>query len=129
MKKNIIAIAVVAVLTMGQVFAQKGYNQKGYNYTEKHLQKNVGEYGVEQLDRIVDLSRKQEKEINKIEKKYDKLADKNRKSLGLQGLKKLEQNKNQEILEVLNRDQYNRLMAFEKGRKTNHYDARPRSRG
>jgi low affinity Fe/Cu permease len=126
MKKTIIAIAVLAVFSVGSTFAQKGYPSKGKNVPTAvyHADNPYDAYNSHTLDNIVGLTRKQENEIKKIEKKYDQIAYSRRKSLSLQGIKMLEGQKQQEILSVLSLIQRKQLFAFEQSKK---YDNRGRS--
>jgi low affinity Fe/Cu permease len=126
MKKTIIAIAVLAIFSIDNTFAQKGNPSKGKNVPTAVYQpdKTLDSYNVNTLDDIVGLTRKQENEIKKIEKKYDQIAVTRRKSLSLQDIKKLEEKKQQEILSVLSPIQRKQLVAYEQSHK---FDARGRS--
>jgi Spy/CpxP family protein refolding chaperone len=131
MKKTIIAIVALAIFSVGSSFAQKGYSTKGKNApTAMYRADNTyGVYSTKQLDNIVGLTRKQENQIKKIEKAYDRMATKNRKNLNLQSIKRLELQKHQEILSVLTAVQHQRLMAYERGMKHGRKTNRPILRG
>ncbi|TDE18547.1 hypothetical protein [Dyadobacter psychrotolerans] len=131
MKKAIFAIAALAILTVGNGFAQKGYPSKGHDvpvYSNGRLDNAIEEYQINQLDKIVKLTRKQENEIKKIENRYDRMAFNNRRGQS-QNTKRLEQQKQREILSVLTPVQHQRLMAYERAQKFDRYNDRPRSRG
>lgn len=116
MRKTIIAFAALAMFTIGNSFAQNGGFRKDHRdtreYTNHRVDQRVKDYHIDQLDNIVKLTNKQEREMRKIENRYDRLATKNRKSMTLQGLKRLEVQKQQEILAVLTPKQHQRLMSM-----------------
>ena len=124
MKKTILAIATLAILTVGNGFAQNAYYSKGHKVpavVEARTNSFDG-YNVNQLDNIVSLSNKQEKAIKKIEKKYDKIASNNRRPQTLQNLKSLEMQKQREILLVLTPAQRQRLVAFQHAEKFDNHN-------
>ena len=132
MKKAIFAIAALAILTIGNSFAQRGYPSKGnYGpaYSNGRMDNAIEEYQINQLDKIVKLTRKQENEIKKIENRYDRLTFNNRRGQSFQNTKRLEQQKQREILSVLTPVQHQRLVAYERAQRFDHYNDRPRSRG
>ena len=120
MKKAILAIATIAILTVGNSFAQKGYQSKGHDgavYSNTRIDNSREEYNINQLDNIVKLSRKQENEIKKIENYYDRVAASSRNGQTLQSLKRLEEQKQQDIFKVLTPNQRQKLMAFQRSGK------------
>jgi Spy/CpxP family protein refolding chaperone len=120
MKKTILAIAALAIFTVENSFAQKPSNYKGAHSqapTVYHADNTYEEYSINQLDNIVNLSRKQENEIKQIENRYDRIAAGSRRSQTLQSLKHLELQKQQDILAVLTPAQHQRLVAYERGSK------------
>jgi Spy/CpxP family protein refolding chaperone len=130
MKKTIIAIAVLAIFSIENTFAQKGYPSKGKTPTTVYHSNNTyGVYSTHQLDNIVSLTRKQENAIKQIEKRYDRLTAKNRKNLNMQSIKRLDFQKQQEILSVLTPVQHQRLIAYERGMKHGRNANRPIYRG
>jgi Spy/CpxP family protein refolding chaperone len=113
MKKNIIAIVVLVTLTIGNSFAQGGYVKHHTTVIQSNPRHDsrVEENQIKHLDRIVDLTNKQENQIQKIENKYDRLA---RNQRSIKNLKTLDTNKQKEILAVLNPYQRKKLMAYQK---------------
>jgi Zn-dependent M32 family carboxypeptidase len=127
MKKAIFAIAALAILTVGNSFAQYGYSSKGHSgpgYSNSRNDNAMEEYQINKLDKIVKLSRKQENEIKRIENRYDKLLSNRRRPQTLQSIKRLEMQKKQEILSVLTPVQHQRLMAYERAQKFDLYNSR-----
>jgi len=126
MKKAILAIATIAILTVGNSFAQKGYQSKGHSgpaISNQRVDNKVEEYNINKLDNIVKLSRKQENEIKKIENYYDKVAANSRRIQTLQSLKRLEEQKQEDILKVLTPNQRQKLIAYQRADK---FDGRDR---
>ena len=126
MKKSILAIATIAILTVGNSFAQKGYQSKGHDgpvYSNTRVDNSREELNINKLDNIVKLSRKQENEIKKIENYYDRVAANSRQVQTLQSLKRLEEQKQQDILKVLTPNQRQKLMAYQRADK---FDSRGR---
>ncbi len=131
MKKSILAIATIAILTIGNSFAQNKYQGKANAYptTSYRADNAYEEYNINQLDNIVNLSRKQENQIKKIENQYDKIAVNNRRLQNLQSIKRLELQKQQDILSVLTPMQHQRLLAYEHGIKNGRNNNRSNRRG
>jgi Spy/CpxP family protein refolding chaperone len=131
MKKTIIAIVAFALFSTGSSFAQKGYSSKSHNAptTVYHADYTYGDYNINKLDHIVGLTRKQENQIKKIEKHYDRIAVTNRKGQTLHTLKRLELQKQQEVISVLTPVQHQRLMAYEQGLKYGRNGNRSNRRG
>lgn len=120
MKKAIFAIATLAVLSVGNSFAQRGYSSKGHNtpaISNARFDNPIENYSVNKLDDIVKLSNKQEKEIKKIENKFDGFTNNTRRSQSLSNLKRLESQKQQEILAVLTSAQRQSLMIYQNAEK------------
>ena len=116
MKKTILAIATLAILTVGNSFAQKGFPSKGHNgpgVSSERYDNRIEEYNINKLDKIVGLSRKQENKIKKIENAYDKMANRGRGAQSWQGQKRLEEQKQREIFSVLTPNQRQKLMAYQ----------------
>ena len=132
MKKAIFAIAALAILTVGNGFAQKGYQSKEVYQSKGHsgpvyknnarVDNSVVEYDVNKLDNIVSLTRNQEIEIKKIESYYDRVVKSSKKSQTLESIKRLEVQKQHDILEVLTSYQRQKLVAFENAQKYNGRD-------
>ena len=129
MKTIILNLALVASLTTN-VFAQRGPAERGpaergpaerYNTPTPAAQSKmvnrvdnaVDMYKIDMLDRIVNLSFQQEKELNRIENRYDKLIAKANKRPFGQNIQQLEWQKEQEIMAVLTPAQRQKLIAYQ----------------
>jgi Spy/CpxP family protein refolding chaperone len=122
MKKTILAIAALAIFTVGNGFAQQGYPSKGHNVpavSAARYDNAVEEYSINKLDNIVGLTRKQENQIKKIENNFDRLANTGRRPQTLQSLKRLEEQKQREIFSVLTPNQRQKLVAYQQADKYN----------
>jgi Spy/CpxP family protein refolding chaperone len=120
MKKTILAIATIVTLTVGNTFAQRYDRTREVSAATVHSSRGdnrVEEYNINQLDKIVGLTRKQENKIKKIENEYDRLLS-NRRYTN-QALKRLENQKEKEIMSVLTPAQRQRLYAFQSSGKRN----------
>jgi Spy/CpxP family protein refolding chaperone len=123
MKKTILAIATIVTLTIGNSFAQR-YEHRVPAAKSARVDNAYEEMKINKLDEIVKLSRKQENQIKKIENKYDRLASPNRRYHTYQGMKRLEEEKQREILSVLTPVQRQRLFAYQ-----HRYETRYNRRG
>ncbi|SDF01917.1 hypothetical protein SAMN04487996_108213 [Dyadobacter soli] len=121
MKKIIFAIAAIVTFTTGNTFAQR-YSQPAHVVIDAR-DNAAEEFKINKLDEIVKLSRKQENQIKKIENKYDRLAGRNQRYSTYQGMKRLEEEKQREILSVLTPAQRQRLFAYQH-RFENRYNRR-----
>lgn len=117
MKKTIIAIAAVAILTIGNGFAQRGNFPNDRSYNHQRVDNAREEYEINKLDRIVNLTRKQQNKIKKIENKYDRLAVGNRRPVSMQQRRAWEVQKQHEIMAVLTPKQQQRLLVYERTQK------------
>lgn len=129
MKTTIATIVFVAILSIGNGFAQSKYSSKGHTVPNSDFRQTtvIDDYVIDNLDKIVNLSRKQESEIKQIEKRYDRMLSYGRKPQPIQTVKKLEAQKQQEILSVLTPSQRQRLVAYQnpqKFDKPNRFDNR-----
>ncbi len=122
MKKIIFAIAAIVTFTAGNTFAQR-YNRPAPVVIDARADNANEEFKINKLDEIVKLSRKQENQIKKIENKYDRLVGKNQRYHTYQGMKRLEEEKQKEILSVLTPAQRQRLFAYQQ-RFENRYHRR-----
>lgn len=122
MKKIIFAIAAIATFSAGNTFAQR-YSQPAKVVIDARADNAYEEFKINKLDEIVKLSRKQENQIKKIENKYDRLAGKNKRYHTYQSMKRLEEEKQKEILSVLTPAQRQRLFAYQH-RFDNRYNRR-----
>lgn len=112
MKKLIFAIAAIVTFSAGNTFAQR-YNRPNPAVIDARADNAYEEFKINKLDEIVKLSRKQENQIKKIENKYDRLSGRNKRYQTYQGMKRLEQDKQREILSVLTPVQRQRLFAYQ----------------
>ena len=114
MKKTIAAIATIIALTVGNSFAQRAYDRHEIPAERNSRIENINEkIRINKLDEIVDLSRKQEKQLKKIEDHYDHLQASNRRNNSYKATQRLEVQKQQEILSVLTPAQRQRLYAYQ----------------
>jgi Spy/CpxP family protein refolding chaperone len=122
MKKIILSIALLAALTVGNAHAQYGraYQNKPRPVPSAQTDNRFEEIQINNLDKIVGLSRKQENKIKKIEDRYDRLMSGRRVS----NIKELQWKKQQDIIEVLTPAQRQRLMAFQNSGRFDRYNRR-----
>ena len=120
MKKIILSIALLAALTVGNANAQYGRAYQNKPRPNAQLDNRFEEIEINRLDKIVDLSRKQENKIKKIENQYDRLMAGRRTP----NLKELQWRKQQDILDVLTPVQRQRLMAYQKDSRFDRYNRR-----
>jgi Zn-dependent M32 family carboxypeptidase len=113
MRKTIIAIATIVTLTVGTGFAQRNNRHEVPAVNNSRVDNAFEEFKINKLDEIVNLSRKQENKIKKIENHYDRLTSSNRRYNTYQGVQRLEQEKQKEILAVLTSAQRQRLFAYQ----------------
>lgn len=123
MKKTILAIATIVTLTIGNGFAQR-YRHEVPAVNNSRSDDAYEEFQINKLDNIVNLSRKQEKAIKKIENHYDQLAASNRRYSGYQSVQRLEKAKQKDILQVLTPAQRQRLFAYQSNYNNGRYNRR-----
>ena len=124
MKKIIItAIALFSVATTSLTFAQQVYSRPFDNrpapaqaprYSNDQYQ---DELKIDRLDALVGLSRRQEREVRRIENNYDRQLATSR--LTPDGYRQLQLRKRQDILAILTSAQRDRLFAAQ---QNNHYN-------
>ncbi|KAA9349280.1 hypothetical protein [Larkinella humicola] len=127
MKKTIIALATVALLSTGVSMAQRTYNPNANRNPAPYSNTNPGsryddvkeDIKIDRLDAIVNLSRKQEKELKRIEDRYD-----TRENISLQRrnpkiYQRIQAQKQTEILNVLTPKQREKWFAFQ---QSNRFD-------
>jgi len=133
MKKTILAIATIVTLTIGNGFAQRyrhevpAINNSRSDYSRSGDSRSDDareEFQINRLDNIVNLSRKQEKVIKKIENHYDQLASSNRRYSSYQSVQRLEKAKQKDILQVLTPAQRQRLFAYQSNYNNGRYNRR-----
>ncbi|MEI7582061.1 hypothetical protein [Runella sp.] len=122
MKKSILAITALALLSIATVNAQRGQytNQRpaqAPQYDNPRIDNAYEEVSINRLDNIVSLTRKQENELKRIENRYDRLLRSNR--LSNRDIKRLENEKQQEIWSVLTPMQRQRLATHQQSQKFN----------
>jgi len=108
MKKYILAIALLATLSVGESFAQRAVisGRAVQNASRDNARE---EFQINKLDNVVKLTRKQENKIKKIENSYDRLLANSR----AKNYKQLEWEKQREIMSVLTPVQRQRWMAYQ----------------
>ncbi|KQS33504.1 hypothetical protein [Dyadobacter sp. Leaf189] len=123
MKKTILAIATIITLTVGNSFAQryKAHEIPAIKNGSSRVDNSYEEFQINRLDNIVKLTRKQENQIKKIENKYDRIAAGNKRSRSYQGLRRLEEEKQREIVSLLTPVQRQRLFVYQHAGKRNNW--------
>ncbi|WP_461095789.1 hypothetical protein [Spirosoma luteolum] len=117
MKKTIVAALAFFALTTGSTFAQRVYerpydNRPGYNAPRSQYNDDFrDELKIERLDALVGLSRRQEKQLRRIEENYDRLFATSR--MTPQGYRDAQLRKREEVMSVLTRSQRERLFAYQ----------------
>jgi Spy/CpxP family protein refolding chaperone len=112
MKKTIVTLAALAILTIANANAQRGhYPAPAPQVENPRIDNALEELSINRLDNIVKLTRKQENELKRIENRYDRLL-KNRR-LSYRDTQRLQQQKQQEIWSVLTPVQRQRLAAHQ----------------
>jgi Spy/CpxP family protein refolding chaperone len=131
MKKTIIAAFAFVLMTAGATMAQRGYSApfdnrgpRGSNpsYDRDQFQ---DELKIERLDALVGLSRKQERELHRIEDRYDQQIARTR--MTPEGYRRFNEQKRNEFLSVLTRPQRERLFVTQQNNRRNNaysYDRR-----
>jgi Spy/CpxP family protein refolding chaperone len=131
MKKTIIAAFAFVLMTAGATMAQRGYSApfdnrgpRGGNpsYDRDQFQ---DELKIERLDALVGLSRKQERELHRIEDRYDQQIARTR--MTPEGYRRFNEQKRNEFLSVLTRPQRERLFVTQQNNRRNNaysYDRR-----
>ncbi|GAB3544241.1 hypothetical protein [Spirosoma fluminis] len=114
MKKTIAAALTFFALTTTVIFAQGVYsrpynNRPQYGGTRYDRDQHQDDLKIDRIDAIVGLSRRQEKQLHKIEDNYDRMFATSR--LTPDGYRQLQLRKRQDILAVLTSAQRDRLFA------------------
>ena len=124
MKKTIAAALTLFALASGATFAQGVYSRpfdnrpvpaQGSQYNNDQYQ---DELKIDRIDAIVGLSRRQEKQLRKIENNYDQLMARSR--MTPDGYRQLQLRKRQDMLAVLNSAQRDRLFAVQQPNRNNN---------
>lgn len=129
MKKTIVTLAALAILTIANVNAQRGQYPNtrpapAPQVENPRIDNVLEELSINRLDNIVKLTRKQENEIKKIENQYDRLF-RNRR-LSRNDIQRLEREKKQDIWSILTPTQRQRWTAYHHSQK---FDRSPYRRG
>ncbi|WP_338872136.1 hypothetical protein WBJ53_27190 [Spirosoma sp. SC4-14] len=115
MKKTIIAALAFFALSTGATFAQRAYSKpfdnRGPQYGNSRYDRDQfqDDLKIDRIDAIVGLSRRQEKQLHKIEDNYDRIMQTSR--MTPDGLRQLKLRKRQDMLAVLTSAQRDRLFA------------------
>ncbi|GAB4002675.1 hypothetical protein GCM10028807_61730 [Spirosoma daeguense] len=123
MKTTIIAALTFFTLSTGASFAQRVFSKPfdnrapqygGAQYDRDQYQ---DELKIDRIDAIVNLSRRQEKQLHKIEDNYDRIQQTSRMTPA--GLRDLQLRKRQDMLAVLTSAQRDRLFATQQPNRYN----------
>ncbi|CCH54126.1 hypothetical protein BN8_03270 [Fibrisoma limi BUZ 3] len=118
MKKSLMFLATLTVLTAGCAVAQPGYNRYPTPaQTNPRADDAYEAYRIDQLDNIVGLTNRQEKQLRKIENDYDRRGLTARERRNPQAFQRLQREKQQAMLAVLTPAQRQKLFAFQQGRR------------
>jgi Spy/CpxP family protein refolding chaperone len=132
MKKTIIAAFAFVLMTAGATMAQRVYSapfdnrgpRGGAYYDRDQVQ---DELKIDRLDALVGLSRKQQRELHRIEDRYDQQIARTR--MTPEGYRRFNEQKRVEFLSVLTSSQRERLFALQQNNRRNNaygYDRRDR---
>ena len=117
MKKTIAAALTLFALSTGMTFAQGVYsrpfdNRPSYSQGSRYNNDQVqDELKVDRIDAIVGLSRRQEKQLRRIEESYDQQMARSR--MTPDGYRQIQRRKRQDVLAVLTSAQRDRLFAYQ----------------
>ncbi|QKZ15126.1 hypothetical protein [Spirosoma sp. KUDC1026] len=124
MKKTIIAAFAFVLMTTSATMAQRVYSAPfdnrgprggSYAYDRDQFQ---DEMKIERLNALVGLSRKQERELHRIEDRYDQQMARTR--MTPEGYRRFNEQKRTEFLSVLTRSQRERLFALQQNNRRNN---------
>ncbi|GAB3252755.1 hypothetical protein GCM10027347_12080 [Larkinella harenae] len=122
MKTSIIALFTFAVISTGTAMAQRGYDYDRYpapnSRYERHddIQEDIR---IDRLDDIVGLSRRQERELKRIENRYDYREMEAARRRNPYAYQQTLRRKNQEMMSVLTPHQRERLFAYQQQYRRN----------
>ena len=122
MKTTIAAALTLFTLATGATFAQGAYprpydNRPGQPQAQANYDQYQDDLKIDRLDAVVGLSRRQERDIRRIENNYDHLMTTSR--LTPDGLRQLQLRKRQDILAVLTSAQRDQLFATQQNNRFN----------
>lgn len=104
------------------VYSRPYDNRPSYSPGARYNNDQVrDELKIDRIDAIVGLSRRQEKQLRKIENNYDQLMARSR--MTPDGYRQLQLRKRQDVLAVLTPAQRDRLFAYQQ--QNNRYNNRP----
>ncbi|GAB3319365.1 hypothetical protein GCM10027299_11810 [Larkinella ripae] len=125
MKTTIITLFALTVLSTGTALAQRGYDNDRYDrhpgldsrYERRDdFQEDIK---IDRLDAIVGLSRRQERELKRIEDRYDYREMEASRRRDPRAYQYTLRRKNQEIMSVLTPSQRDRLFAYQQQYRRN----------
>jgi hypothetical protein len=137
MRKTIIAIVAFAVFTVSNSFAQ-AYKSNGHDgpvyVTSSRINTSITDMDLRELDRVVSLSKSQEKKISRIKAYYASVIRSSKKSRSQASINRLDEQERRDITSVLTASQLKRLNAYQYAAKENSRSRtnmrnRPNSRG
>ena len=129
MKKTIVAVLTLFTLATGATFAQGAYPR---SFDTRPAQPQAPQYNndqyqdelkIDRLDALVGLSRRQEREIRRIENNYDHMETTARQTPD--GFRQLQLRKRQDILAVLTSAQRDQLFAAQRNNRFNRNQPGP----
>ncbi len=124
MKKTIITALTLALFTTSISFAQRGYNPGPGRYPappQSRMDDYQEDLRIDRIDNIVGLTKRQERDIKRIENRYDYLE---RARLTPQEYRRVISEKNRAILSVLTPAQRDRLYASQYRNRPGGYGRR-----
>lgn len=127
MKKTIAAALTLFTLATGVTFAQGVYSRPFDNRSPQAQNSRYNndqvqdELKIDRIDAIVGLSRRQEKQLRKIENNYDQLFASAR--MTPDGFRQLQLRKRQDVLAVLTSAQRDRLFAYQQNNRPGYRPA------
>ncbi|MFC5409406.1 hypothetical protein ACFPMF_08820 [Larkinella bovis] len=124
MKTSIITLFALAVISTGSAFAQRGYDNGRYpapnsRYESQRYDDMQEDIKIDRLDAIVGLSRRQERELKRIENRYDFREMEAARQRNPYAYQQTLRRKNQEMMAVLTPYQRERLFAYQQQYRRN----------
>ncbi|RAJ95737.1 hypothetical protein LX87_03485 [Larkinella arboricola] len=125
MKTTLVTLFTLAVLSTGSAMAQRGYDRypdsryNSRNYENQRRDDFQEDIKIDRLDAIVGLSRRQEKELKRIEDRYDFREMEAARRRDPRAYEYTLRRKNQEMMSVLTPSQRERLFAYQQQYRRN----------
>ncbi|MRS62270.1 hypothetical protein [Larkinella terrae] len=129
MKTTIFTLVTLAVLSAGTAMAQRGYDNDRYpapnpryddnRYNNQRYDDIQEDIRIDRLDAIVGLSRHQERQLKRIEDRYDFREMETARRRDPQAYQYTLRRKNQEMMSVLTPYQRERLFAYQQQYRRN----------